>query len=55
MMGSFQYYITNEQMKAMAQNAPIDATYYSDRDKRWHTFGEIANVETKERVLSLLR
>lgn len=32
-LGSYQYYIDNEQAKAARENAPIDALY--ERDGKW--------------------
>jgi hypothetical protein len=59
MMGSYQYYITGEQEKAAAANAPLDAIYFrkpeeADDAQRvgipehsgWHRFSEVTNPQT---------
>ena len=50
---SFQYYITDQQEKALRDNAPIDAVYFS-HDGKWITFRDIENSRTKELVNSFL-
>jgi hypothetical protein len=48
MLGSYSYYIVGEQTKAAEDNAPLDAIFYDDREKRWHTYEEINSPSTKE-------
>ena len=35
MLSSMNYYIEQQQIKASKDNAPIDAIYYSQDEKRW--------------------
>ena len=46
MMGSFAYYIRDEQAKASKDNAPLDAIYYKSEDG-WHVYSEVTNQETR--------
>lgn len=55
MMGSQDYYISDECRKAEEDGAPDDAIY-KGRDpglnerERWHTISEIRNEETRRRI-----
>jgi len=54
MMGSHRYYIDQQQAMAASDNAPIDAVYYNDRDKKWTVIGD-CNANTQARVRELLK
>ncbi len=51
-MGSFEYYIKQQQEKAAEDNAPIDAIY--EREGRWFRFSEVVNENTKHFVQQIL-
>ena len=42
LMGSYDYYITQQIEKATKENAPEDACYFNDFDNRWVCYSEIA-------------
>lgn len=48
MMGSFEYYIKQQQAEASEDNAPLDAIY--KRGGTWFLFRDIENEQTKEQV-----
>jgi hypothetical protein len=47
-LGSFRYYVDIQCNKANQDNAPEDAIYYSDTDKRWHRKSECREELQKE-------
>lgn len=47
MMGSMPYYTEAQIAKATKDNAPVNAIYWSDEEKRWNTFDEVGSAETK--------
>jgi hypothetical protein len=49
-LGSFDYFIKNEQRKAAQDKAPRTAIYYSETEKRWVRYGEIVSKQTKESI-----
>jgi hypothetical protein len=50
---SYSYYIHDQQQKAAADNAPLNAIY--KRGNKWVTVDEIQNKENKRIVESLAR
>ena len=46
MMGSFMYYTIEQMCKAKNENAPKNATYYSETEKRWMTLNDVKNENT---------
>lgn len=48
-MGSYEYYIKDQQAKAAADGAPVNAIYFSIGRGRWVTADEITSETTKER------
>lgn len=41
-LGSYQYYIKDQQEQAALDNAPLDAVYYNNDQRRWVTLDEMA-------------
>ena len=41
LMGSYEYYITQQIEKAKKDNAPEDACYFNDFENRWVSYSEI--------------
>ena len=50
-IGSYDYYIQNEQAKAFADNAPITAIYYRDNEG-WNCAETIADKELRDFILN---
>jgi hypothetical protein len=48
-LGSYDYYIHNEQAQAFRDNAPINAIYKRDD---WHTAETITNKELRDYILN---
>ena len=46
MMGSFEYYIRNQQNEASDDNAPLDAVY--KKGDGWHVYSDVTNAATRE-------
>lgn len=44
-MGSFEYYIINQMIRAKEDNAPAHSVYYSETTKNWVTITDIPNTE----------
>lgn len=53
MMGSFEYYIKEQQEKAFADGAPLDAIY--KRGGTWALYSEVESEVTRESVDQWLR
>lgn len=53
MMGSFEYYIKNQQEQAATDNAPLTAIY--KRGDKWSTFDEVESEATRWVVKQKLR
>ena len=51
-LGSFGYFIENEQAKAESDNAPLEAIY--QRDGQWVTIHDVNNKDVRRRVLNKL-
>lgn len=49
MMGSRQYYVFDQIMDAIVENAPLDAVYKKD-DGTWATFREVTNPSTRKHI-----
>jgi hypothetical protein len=61
-LGSFDYYIEQEQRRAVRTQAPIDALYYDDKKKAWvcvdslsptHPFREVYRLAVEARQAQL--
>lgn len=53
MMGSFPYYIKEQQAKAAQENAPLDAIYKShdaELEQPWRRHSQIQNENTREEI-----
>ena len=48
MMGSFEYYVRNQQSDASDDNAPLDAVFKSEGT--WHVYSDVTNAATREIV-----
>lgn len=51
-LGSFDYYITQEQERAAGEKAPLDAIYQESRYSpnqpgAWHTISEVSNPDAR--------
>ena len=46
MLHSFAYYIFDQQEKAAKDNAPLDAVYWKEDEKRWVCFSEVTSQDT---------
>ena len=53
LLGSFEYYIRQEQAKAFQENAPENAIY-KDSEGVWHTFDTIQREDTKQRLTKIV-
>lgn len=53
MMGSYAYFIKDQQNQAAEDNAPVDAIY--KRGDIWHRFADVTNWETRRIVESYLK
>lgn len=53
MMGSYPYYIKNQQQEAFEDNAPIDAVY--KRGDTWHCFSEVTSIDTRNTIEKILK
>ncbi len=51
-LGSFDYFIENEQAKAESDNAPLEAIY--QRDGQWMTIHDVNNKDVRRTVLGKL-
>jgi hypothetical protein len=40
-LGSMHYYIQDQQLKAFADKAPLNAAYFSDKENRWITTDDV--------------
>ena len=49
MMGSYEYYISNQQAQASSDNAPFNAIYHREGEG-WHIAEDIKNPATKEYI-----
>ena len=51
--GSYDYYIREQQQRAAAENAPINAIYksspYAEQPNVWHTADDITNPDAQAR------
>jgi hypothetical protein len=45
-LGSFPYYIADQQAKAAAEGAPLTAIYHRDGEG-WHTIEQVTNANTR--------
>jgi hypothetical protein len=55
MMKSNRAYFADQLGQARAENAPADAIYKDDGTGRWHTFAEVTNENTRERMTQLVK
>jgi len=54
LLNSAPYYVKDQVEKANRDGAPANAIYYSDKEKRWHTFDEVANSLTRFQIENIL-
>ena len=53
-LGSFDYYIQNQQALAAEENAPVDAIYKDD-DGNWRRIGQVTNIHTRISMMTNYR
>lgn len=52
--GSMKYYIDAQVERARRDNAPANATYYSDITDKWSTVDDIMNIHTRPDMAEFL-
>ena len=51
LLGSFKPYIKGQVANAKADNAPADAIYWDEGQRRWHRWSEMSDDNDNKRVV----